>query len=200
MRLLPLKFRIDGPARNHAPVIDVVAAYSTRICEFCGLPAGQHAMPIGKAMACVLCGLVQSLQRSTIDEELRLIWLPEMSQAALNVLVRQIHIELQELEEPVHCDATPGSPEGMRPALYNAQRILRERSESVAERLGSARASDLGDALAILAGRNAAISDLPWGGLRALPTGRFYVAGVDVYDEIVGHWRGVGKTFIQEVA
>jgi len=157
-------------------------------------------MPIGKTMACVLCGLVQSLQRSTIDEELRLIWFPEMSQAALNVLVRQIHIELQELEEPVHCDATPGSPEGMRSALYNAQRILRERSESVAERLGSDRASDLGDALTILAGRHATPADLPWGGLRALPTGRFYIAGVNVYDEIVSHWRGVNKQSMSEAA
>lgn len=200
MRLLPLKFRVDASAAHGVPGAGIVVGEPGKICEFCGLLAGQHAMPIGKALSCVLCGVVQSLQRSTIDEELRLIWLPEMSQPALNVLVRQIHIELQELGESVHCDETPESREGMRPALYTAQRILRERSESIAERLGSTRASDLGGALTILAGRHAIPSDLLWGGLRAFPAGRFYVAGVNVYDEIVSHWRGVDGTVIQELA
>ena len=135
-----------------------------------------------------------------IDEELRLIWLPEMSQAALNVLVRQVHIELLELGESLHCEDTPKSREGMRPALYMAQRILLERSEPVVERLGSARASDFGDALTVLAGRHVNLGDIPLGGLRAFPTGRFYAAGVNVYDEIVGHWRGVGETVMQELA
>ena len=129
-----------------------------------------------------------------------MIWLPEMSQAALNVLVRQVHIELLELGESLHCEDTPKSREGMRPALYIAQRILLERSEPVVERLGSARASDLGDALTVLAGRHADLGDIPLGGLRAFPTGRFYAAGVDVYDEIVGHWRGVDENVMQELA
>jgi hypothetical protein len=135
--------------------------------------------------------LVQSLPRTTIDEELRLIWLPEMSQPALNVLVREIHIDLQELGESVYCDDTPKTPEGMRPALYAAQRILRERSEAIAERLGSSLASDLADALTVLRNRHGDLQNLPWGGLRAFPTGRFYVAGLNVYDEIVASWRGV---------
>ena len=199
MRLLPLNFNIDTPASYHAPGSAIVKPVTGETCAFCGLASGPHVMPVGKAVSCVLCGLVQSLHRTTIDEELRLIWLPEMSQPALNVLVRQIHIDLQELGESVFCDDTPKGREGLRPALYTAQRIFLERSETIAERLGSARASDLGDALMILAGRHAAPPDLPWGGLRALPTGRFYFAGVNIYEKIVGHWRGVDETMMQEV-
>jgi hypothetical protein len=157
-------------------------------------------MRIGNAFSCVLCGLVQSLHRTTIDEELRLIWLPEMSQAALNVMVRQIHIDLQELGESVYCDDTPKSSEGMRTVLYTAQRILRERSETIAERLGSSRASDLADALTVLVDRHVGLQNLPWGGLRAFPTGRFYVGGVNAYGKIIISWRGNTEASMKEVA
>jgi intracellular multiplication protein IcmJ len=198
--LQPLNFSIDAPAAHPAPALAMVAATTAQLCNFCGLSAGFHAMRIGKSISCVLCGLVQSLHRTTIDEELRLIWLPEMSQPALNVLVRQIHIDLQELGESVFCDDTPKTPEGMRPTLYTAQRIMRERSETISERLGSSRASDLSDALTVLADRHSGLHNLPWGGLRALPTGRFYVAGVNVYDEILGSWRRLNRTPMKEIA
>jgi hypothetical protein len=185
---------------HHLAGLATVEARADKPCSFCGLSAGFHAMRIGTAISCVLCGLVQSLHRTTIDEELRLIWLPEMSQPALNVLVRQIHIDLQELGESVFCDDTPKIPEGMRPTLYTAQRILRERSETISERLGSSRASDLADALTVLADRHSGLHNLPWGGLRAFPTGRFYVAGVNVYDEILGSWRGLTGTSMKEIA
>jgi hypothetical protein len=178
----------------------MVEANPDKPCNFCGLTTGLHAMKVGRAMSCVLCGVVQSLHRTTIDEELRLIWLPEMSQPALNVLVRQIHIDLQELGESVYCDDTPKNSEGMRPALYTAQRILRERGETISERLGTSRASDLADALTILENRHDGLQNLPWGGMRAFPTGRFYVAGVNVYDEIVGSWREGRETSMTEVA
>ncbi|OYV50779.1 MAG: hypothetical protein B7Z77_05215 [Acidocella sp. 20-58-15] len=200
VRLETLNFGLGVPAPHDARGSIVAKANAGKACSFCGLSAGLHAMNIGKEISCVLCGLVQSLHRTTIDEELRLIWLPEMSQPALNVLVRQIHISLQELGESVHCDDTPKTPEEMRPALFTAQRILRERSEAISERLGSSRASDLSDALTILASRHGDLKDLPWGGLRAFPTGRFYVAGVNVYDEIVGRWRGGSETSMTEVA
>jgi hypothetical protein len=159
-------------------------------CRFCGQRAGLHSMLFDAGPACVLCGLVQSLQRPTIDEETRLIGLPEMSQAALNVLVRQVHLDLQDLGESVCCDDTPKSADGTRPVLYMAQRILLERSEVIVERLGSSQAGDLADALTALGSRNVVLDCLPLGGMRIFPTGRFYLAGVNVYDEIVASWRG----------
>jgi hypothetical protein len=200
MRLETLSFGIDVPVPHHAPGLANVEVRTGKLCNYCGLSAGLQAMQIGKALSCVLCGLVQSLHRTTIDEELRLIWLPEMSQPALNVLVRQIHIDLQELGESVYCDDTPKKPDGMRSALYTAQRILRERGETIAERLGSAHASDLADALTVLADRHVGLQNLPWGGLRGFHTGRFYASGVNVYDEIVNSWRGKSELSMKEVA
>ncbi len=164
-------------------------AKSVGPCLYCGQRAGLHAMRIGAHVTCVLCGLVQSLSRPTIDQEVRLIWLPEMSQNVLNVLVRQIHIDLRGLRESVYCEDTPKHRDGMQPVLYMAQRILLERGQIVSERLGSTRPSDLADALRVLALRRLPNRKRSLGGLRAFPAGRFYVGGVDVYGEIVDDWR-----------
>ena len=164
-------------------------------CMFCGLSAGLHAMRISGQTACVLCGLVQSLHRPTIDQEVRLIWLPKLSQAVLNVVVRQIHIELRGLEESVFCDDAPRVRDGLRPVLYNAQQVFLNQCKPILERLGSIRAGDLADALTALAERQVKIDISPdkslLGGLRALPTGRFYVGGVNVYEKIVDSWRDI---------
>ena len=192
-KLPSLKICVEVPAAPAPPTLPgagLPAEGMETLCRFCGLRAGLHAMRIGAETACVLCGLVESLHRPTIDEEVRLIWLPEMSQAVLNVLVRQIHIDLRDLEESVYCEDVPNTPEGMRPVLYNAQRILLERRAGILDRLGSSRAGDLAEALATLGRRHAKVEDLPLGGLRVFPAGRFYIGGVNVYDEIVDSWRG----------
>jgi intracellular multiplication protein IcmJ len=158
-------------------------------CAFCGQRAGLRAMRLNGDLACVLCGLVQSLHRPTIDAEIRLIWLPEMSQAALNVLVRQIHIELRALGNSVYCDDVPKYGAEMRRILYTAQRLLLQRGETVSERLGSSQPSDLADALTVLASRHANVQGLPLGGLRIFAAGRFFIDGADVYGEVVDSWR-----------
>jgi len=191
VKLKSLTIGVESQASQHVAAVAVPEDIAGRLCHFCGLMAGLHGMRISQSIACVLCGLAQSLHRATIDEEVRLIWLPEMSQPALNVLVRQIHIDLQVLGESVFCDDNPSHPGGMRTALYTGQRILRERSDAIVEKLGSSRASDLADALTVLSNRHVDVRNLPWGGLRAFPTGRFFVGGLNVYDEIVASWRGL---------
>ena len=191
MKLKSLTPGVDTQASQHVAGEAVAEDITGTTCHFCGLTAGLHGMRMGQSISCVLCGLAQSLHRTTIDEEIRLIWLPEMSQPALNVLVRQIHIDLQVLGESVFCDDNPSHPGGMRTALYTGQRILRERCDAIVEKLGSSRASDLADALTVLSARHVDVRNLPWGGLRAFPTGRFFVGGLNVYDEIVASWRGV---------
>ncbi len=190
MKLKSLTIGVDSQASQHLAGEAVPQVICGELCHFCGLMAGLRGMRIGQSISCVLCGLAQSLHRTTIDEEVRLIWLPEMSQPALNVLVRQIHCDLQALGESVFCDDNPSHPGGLRTALYTGQRILRERSDAIVEKLGSSRASDLADALTVLSSRHVDVQNLPWGGLRAFPTGRFFVGGLNVYDEIVASWRG----------
>ena len=193
MRLKLLNLCVGVPASAFGSGTDAVSEDNLIGCRFCGLSAGRHGMRIGGQIACVLCGLVQSLHRPTIDQEVRLIWLPKLSQAALNVLARQIHTELRGLEESVFCDDTPRSREGLRSVLYNAQRVFLDQCKPALERLGSIRAGDLADALTTLAERNVKIDyspdKSPLGGLRAFPTGRFYVGGVNVYEQIVDSWR-----------
>ncbi len=191
MKLKSLTLGVDTKASQNVAGEAVAEDITGATCHFCGLTAGLHGMRMGQSISCVFCGLPQSLHRATIDEEVRLIWLPEMSQPALNVLVRQIHIDLQVLGESVFCDDNPSHPGGMRTALYTGQRILRERSDAIVEKLGSSRASDLADALTVLSSRHVDVQNLPWGGLRTFPTGRFFVGGLNVYDEIVASWRGL---------
>jgi hypothetical protein len=188
MRLPALKIGVGVPASSSSDAV-IQGDDAGAACQFCDQRAGLHAMRIGVNLACVLCGLVQSLHRPAIDDEVRLIWLPKLTQAALNVLVRQIHIELRGLGESLYCEDIPKSPQGMRPTLYVAQRILLKGSAVIAERLGSALAGDLADALTGLTRRHVAVDALPFGGLRVLPAGRFYVGGTDVYAEIVDSWR-----------
>jgi len=191
VKLKSLTPGVDTQASQHVAGEAVAEDITGTTCHFCGLTAGLHGMRISQSISCVLCGVAQSLHRTMIDEEVRLIWLPEMSQPALNVLVRQIHIDLQALGESVFCDDNPSHPGGMRTALYTAQRILRERSDAIVEKLGSSRASDLADALTVLSSRHVDVQNLAGGGLRAFPTGRFFVGGLNVYDEIVASWRGL---------
>lgn len=188
MKLRPLPIMVGVPEASRS-VRASVGDPAFLECAFCGQLCGRWAMRVDGELACVLCGLVQSLHRPTIDAEIRLIWLPEMSQAALNVLVRQIHIEMHALGESVYCDDVPKYGAEMRRILYTAQRLLLQRGETVSERLGSSQPSDLADALTVLASRHANVQGLPLGGLRIFAAGRFFIDGADVYGEVVDSWR-----------
>src|ERR1700730_10898002 len=78
-------------------------------CPFCGMPSGRWQRFVAAlnrnhdgAVARVLCYLCRHLEQPRIDEEAGLIWLPEMSQPALNVTMREIHMQLRALGEEVH--------------------------------------------------------------------------------------------------
>jgi intracellular multiplication protein IcmJ len=52
--------------------------------------------------ACTLCHAAQHLGRVTVEQELTLIWLPDVSQAALNCITRRIHLTLHAHGEAAH--------------------------------------------------------------------------------------------------
>jgi hypothetical protein len=132
---------------------------------------------------------VQHLERTHIDDEASLIWLPEMSQPALNSLMREIHCRLRALGESLLIDATPTLDTEDRPWLYHAQQALLGRRDAVAGRLGSSLLSELADALLRFPpaayGRRAQLLS----GVRLLPSGRFFDGDTDIYPEIVDSWR-----------
>src|SRR5271167_1992684 len=91
MRLQPLILSVRESGRTDG------GAQSS--CPFCGVrfAEGQEPFlcPDGSAdFPCAPCHLVRHLERDTIAEEAVLIWLPEMTQAALNALAQGAHKRL----------------------------------------------------------------------------------------------------------
>src|SRR5271167_468031 len=83
MRLAPLVLSVRESGRK--------AGGAQSSCPFCGVRFAEGQEPFlcldGSAdFSCAPCHLVRHLERDTIAEEAELIWLPEMTQAALNAL------------------------------------------------------------------------------------------------------------------
>ena len=158
-----------------------------RRCAFCARPGAFQGQDNTQA-TCPLCWLVRDLGRPRIDEEARLIWLPEAGQSVINVLCREIHIELYRLLEPLCDDAVPRVDSEASTRLYYARVALAAREDAAISRLGSSKPSELAEALRQLpAPIRARQSDL-LAGLRLLPRGRFFVGDEDIYPRIVGVW------------
>jgi intracellular multiplication protein IcmJ len=169
-------------------------------CPFCDMRSGcwQRLVAAPRrghdcAAACVLCYLCRHLERPRIDEEAALVWLPEMSQPALNVTMREIHLQLRALGEDLY-DAGRlrlNTPERLR--LYYARSALSARAAAAASRLGTDKPSELAGALCRLSpGAHANRAKL-LDGVRLLPLGRFYAGNKDVYPGIVDSWRESSK-------
>jgi intracellular multiplication protein IcmJ len=181
--LLPLLISVrrdDGAADSAAP-----AAGPNGTCSFCGASLGLHAEA---GCCCAACILVRHLERPRIDDEAGLVWLPEMSQAALVCLVREIHGQLRVAGESLYDSSAVLSAA----ALYYARSALDGRAALAAEYLGTDRPSELAHVLgrmprAIYARRHRLL-----GGLRVLPAGHFFVGTADVYPAVVDSWLGAG--------
>ena len=168
-------------------------------CPFCGMWSGWQELATAPgraredAAACALCFLCRHLERPRIDEEAALVWLPEMSQPAVNVTMREIHVQLRALGEDLY-DAGRlrlNTPERLR--LYYARSALCARSVAAASRLGTDRPSELAGALCRLSPTAYANRAKLLGGVRLLPLGRFYAGNKDVYPEIVDSWCEIAK-------
>ncbi len=188
-RLLPSVAGCERGANDGNGAVDD-ACEPGGACAYCAGPVGMGGKTVGDgAIACALCQLVVCLDRPRIDEEALLIWLPEMSQAALNALMRLVHLRLASLGEDLRIDAVPELGTGDRPALYQAGQALLARSIAATGRLGTARPSELADTLLRLPEKAYARRGTLLGGVRLLPSGRFFEGGGDILPEIVESWR-----------
>jgi intracellular multiplication protein IcmJ len=170
--LLPLLISVP----RDDSVADATAPATPPTCLFCGASLGLHAED---GRCCAACILVRHLERPRIDEEARLVWLPEMSQAALVCLVREIHGRLRVAGESL-C--------GGSPAAHYACIGLEGRAAIAAEHLGTDRLSELAHALGRMPRASYERRHRLLGGLRVLPAGRFFVGTTDVYPAIVDSW------------
>ena len=206
MRLLPLgltanaaSWRLEAtkPAGEQA---SLALARDGHACRFCGLACGPWAEVFHRngdhaddrldnlATACPACHACQHLGRDGSDQEYLVVWLPHMTQAALNHLVRGIHHVLLDHGEAPRI-TPPTSPNTF--ALHSACAAYRELAAcaSVTQAsLGTASPRLVGEALLGLppsaASRAASLVD----GLRLLSRGRLLRDGVDVYPACLESW------------
>jgi hypothetical protein len=214
MNLLPLTLTADAAGWTQAAAAEKGASGEAGFaggntvpndpCAFCGVRSGEwrqtcaadtseHDKPSRQLPACPLCALARHLERPRIDEEATLIWCPEMSQAAINVTLREIHRRLRLHGDGLHADDRPGRDEPERYPLHHARAALALRAGEAASRLGSPLPSDLARALLRLSPAVHARRAALLGGIRLLPLGRFFVEGEDVYPRIVDTWLGITK-------
>jgi len=169
-------------------------------CAFCGLPSARCQMQsfakqkkreesAGAFPACPLCALPQHLERPWIDDEAALVWLPEMSQQAINVMMREIHGQIRALGEDLQADRIFRGRSAQLRSLHYARVVLAERIQPAIDRVGIGSSRELGLALLELSPAAYARRAALLGGLRLMPLGRFFDGDRDVYAEIVDSWR-----------
>ena len=197
--LLPLLFsasalRPGAAERQDADVPNPPAEPACRYCGFRPLPSAGAwlAHPAldadavtGTPARCIHCHLCANLARDTIEREARLVWLPEVTQAALNATVRRLHLVCRRHGAEPTMDGVPrvDGPEMRRAwGVYSA--FLR-RTAPVERQLGTASARDLGAALASTSCGGTTPVGLLLGGLRLLPVGRYFRDGADVYPDLL---------------
>jgi hypothetical protein len=189
MRLLPL---ILSVAADPAGRQECSRQPIEQPCRFCGwaMPGWQGAdvvtePPSPPIAACVLCHLVRHLERPQIDQEAMLVWLPQISQAALVALVRRIHLVLIDHGEPAPMDRRPKRDDPPLVAAYSAYRAFQARGTALEGQLGTTRPSDVA---ATLLGFDPATyrrrAELLVG-IRLLPLGRAFEAGEDIYPALL---------------
>ena len=160
-------------------------------CPFCGVrfADGQEPLlcPDGSAdFSCAPCHLVRHLERDTIAEEALLIWLPEMTQSALNALALGAHRRLAR-DGALDRAASPFalSPDEVPNGALEAIRALEARSFEAETRLGASSPRVLGAALMRMKPRLYEDRARLLGGLRLWPRGRFFVDGEDIYPQLI---------------
>ncbi len=160
-------------------------------CPFCGarLAEGQEPFLCSDGtsdVSCAPCHLVRHLERDTIAEEATLIWLPEMTQAALNALAKAAHRRLADAGA-LHRAANPfaGLQEDLACGAIEAIRAFEARRQAAEARLGTTSPRLL--AAALMRARPQTYEDRSrlLGGLRLWSRGRFFVDSEDVYPRLI---------------
>ena len=172
-------------------------AGGTGPCRFCGWSApgwfepfhlnGDHSddAPANVVAACVLCHLTQHLDEIEADREASLIWLPEMSQAALISLARRIHLEFAWNDESPSLNNRPRRYDPRIAAAYRAHCALLDRKATLEARVGTSAPSDFGAALLQLGISRSCERSPLLGGVRLLPRGQVIRNGVDIYPDLL---------------
>jgi intracellular multiplication protein IcmJ len=183
MRLTPLTLSV---CENESP-----GGTRRDSCPFCGVRLAEGRQSFlcddgSEEWSCAPCSLVRHLERKTIAEEAVLIWLPDLSQAALNALANGVHRRLA-AEGALYLAASPfvaSSSERPNPAL-EAIRAIEMRRADAETLFGTSSPRVLGQALMRAKPDLYAQRATRLGGLRLWSLGKFFVDGEDVYPRLI---------------
>lgn len=171
-------------------------------CRFCGVETtggqevfhrnGDHEdeRPDNLVPACTLCHLTQHLDGAERSKAARLIWMPEMSQAAVITLSRGIHALLLEAGERPSAPEPPRRRLPVLAAAWRALSALRAREAAARDLLGTSSPSTLAAALLALSPTSYRERAELLDGIRLLPTGQLIRDGKDIYPDLLRQWRG----------
>lgn len=169
-------------------------------CRFCDLPAGSWRDVFHRnddhddwsshnlAAACPLCHAVQHVGDADADMETRVVWLPEVTQNLLNVVVRGIHCILHREGLPPTLAKRPIFQRDDVTAAWRAYVALERRATSARTAIDTDAPRDLAAALRALSPSDYARRASLLGGLRLLHRGRSIHDGRDVYPEQLARW------------
>lgn len=207
MVLLPLV----PSAHSSARLADVAAAERRDLCEttlrrdghtcrFCGLQAGgwqdvfhldddhENWAVANLAACCLLCHGVQHIGSPAANQDMHVIWLPEVEQSVLNVLVRGIHLILHAHDAAATLTTRhmPDEPELV--AAWRAYVALDARKADAARIIDSHHPRDLAAALGAMTPRDYTRRETLLGGLRLLHRGQRLRQGHDLYPAQLALW------------
>ena len=169
-------------------------------CQFCGLPAGgwqdvfhlddDHGnwSPTNLAAACPLCHAVQHIGSPTANQDMHVIWLPDVEQSLLNVLVRGIHTLMHSQGLPTTLTARHMPDHPPLEAAWRAYVALDARREAANRIIDSHYPLDLADALSAMSPSEYARRRKLLGGLRLLHRGQILRQGRDLYPAQLTLW------------
>ena len=217
--LLPLVPSIHSSARFAENVADerqeaclAILERDHHTCQFCGLPAGSwqdvfhrnddHAdwSSANLAAACPLCHGTQHIGSASANLDMRIVWLPEVTQNLLNVLVRGIHHVLHAHGISPTLTVRPVVEDPELACAWRAYMALDHRAASAESVIDTDRPNDLAAALQVLSPTDYARRAQILGGLRLLHRGRVVRDGHDSYPAQLDLWSKPAGTPVSPAA
>ncbi len=190
----------DAPEAGRQGLCETVLQRDHHTCRFCGLPAGgwqdvfhldddhEHWTPTNLAASCPLCHGVQHIGTPNANSDMHVIWLPEVEQPVLNVLVRGIHLILHanDADTTLTTRHMPDEPELL--AAWRAYVSLDARKAAASRVIDSHQPRDLAHALAAMTSGDYLRRGKLLGGLRLLHRGQRLRQGQDLYPAQLAAW------------
>ena len=207
MRLLPLvpsahlsAWISDADTEGTREAHRATVVRDDHTCRFCGFraPDRQDVVPLdgtpanraadNLATCCLLCAAVQQLNRPTAAQEAVLIWLPQMSQAVLNSMVRGIHLSLRMDGQSPILGNRPSKDTPIVRAAWQAYDALAACQPAAELHIGTVSPVELAAALLDMAPASYARRGEMLGGIRVLHRGQHFRNGSDVYPDALKGW------------